>query len=202
MGQGDLDPHENVSEPDLPPREPLPHTEEDVLAALAELSDTDIRYLADFARRRILGIRCKADEADADDLFSEAVTLTLRHFRKWKLGVSFRNHLIGCMRSIANGRFKRARILFELPPDHPDACPAPERILDAKAQVERLRAELGQDAVAQEVLTTLFDGLMPKQAVEILQMRDKVYQAARKRIRRLAEKLFGAPNEARNEKRL
>jgi DNA-directed RNA polymerase specialized sigma24 family protein len=201
MGSGALNPRRKMAESLLPPSPPTHHTEAEIISALTALSDTDIRYLANFARYRILGIRCKADEADADDLFSEAVLQTLKFKRKWKRGVSLRNHLIACMRSIASSRFKRAGRNVELPHDQPAPFSAPELILDARAQSERLRLQLTKDATAQEVLTTLSDGLPPKQALEILHMRPKVYQAARKRIRRLAEKLFGPLKETRHAKR-
>lgn len=215
MGSGALKPRRIMPEPPLlssSPASPLHHTEAEIIAALDALSDTDIRYLVGFARYRILGLRGKADEADADDLFSEAVTQTLnvrrnlkappasspevparrRGIRKWKRGVSFRNHLIACMRSNANSRFKRASRNVELPPEHPAPSSDPEHVLDAITNVKRLRDHLREDAVADEVLTTLLDGFSPKLARELLHMRPEVYEAARKRIRRLAEKLLGS----------
>jgi DNA-directed RNA polymerase specialized sigma24 family protein len=166
------------------------HTEAEVIAALEALTDTEIRYLVGFARCRILG-------ADPDDLCSDAIIQTLKLRRKWRRGVSMRNHLIACMRSIASSRFKRAIRHCELAPDQPAPFSAPELSLDARADVKWLTEVLlrKRDAVALAVLDTLSDGLKQKQAVEHLQMRHEVYEAARRRIRRLAEKLFRTPRE-------
>jgi DNA-directed RNA polymerase specialized sigma24 family protein len=197
MGNGASNPHRNTPESPWLPSSPANQSEAEIIAALEALSDTDIRHLVGFARYRILGLRGAADEAEADDLFSEAVMQTLKLKRKWKRGISFRNHLIACMRSIASSRFKRASRNVQLSPDQPDHFPALILILDAETKVHRLRGqlELAKDATAQQVLATLFDGLSPKQAQELLHMRPEVYQAARKRIRRLADKLFGAPKD-------
>lgn len=190
MGSGALNPRRKIPESPSLSSPPEVHTDAEVIAALDALSDTDIRYLVAFARRRILG-------ADPDDLCGDAIVQTLKLRRKWRRGVSMRNHLIACMRSIASSRFRRAIQQIELPPDQPGPFSPPELALDARANAKRLREELlrTKDAVALAVLDTVSDGLAPKKAQELLSMRPKVYDAARKRIRRLADKLFRSPKE-------
>jgi DNA-directed RNA polymerase specialized sigma24 family protein len=199
MGSGAFNPRRKMPDPSFPPLTPLAplnHTEAEITSALNALSDAEIRYIVGFARYRILGLRGKADDADADDLFSEAVLQTMKFKRKWKQGISFRNHIIACMRSIASNRFKQANQNTELPPDHPASpSPALERVLDAKSNVKRLHDGLRGDAMALDVLLTLFAGHSPKEAQALLHMRPKVYEAARKRISRLAGKMFGILKE-------
>jgi hypothetical protein len=191
MANGSLDSGFEMPETPVPSSLPVYHSEAEVIAALEALSDDDIRYLIGFARWRILGLRGKADEADENDLFSLAVLQTFKLKRRWKCGVTLRNHLISCMRSIANGRFKRARRNTELLPEHPAPPFRPERALDATANVNRLWYELTGDAIAQQVLTTMYDGLSASEAQKLFRMPAKVYLAARKRIRRRAARLFG-----------
>lgn len=191
MGNGSLD-----SQPEVLGSRPLAttlehHSETDVYAAMEALSNDDIRYLVAFARWRILGARGKADEADENDLFSLAITQTLKLKRKWKLGITLRNHIISCMRSIADRRFKKAAGNIELAPEHPGPPFVPEAVLDARTNVNRLHQELADDGLALQVLETMNDGLSPRKAQKLLNMPAKVYQAARKRIRRRAESLFG-----------
>ena len=166
------------------------HDEADIIAALNELSDKDIRYLVGFGRYRILGARGAADNADAEDLFSEAVAQTLKLKRKWKRGVTFPNHLLACMRSIADNRFKHARRHVELALE----LPAPAGIdliaaMDAGVNIMRLQEGLENDSIALSVLETMLDGCVAAQAEQRLRISSRVYWAARKRIRRLAQKL-------------
>jgi hypothetical protein len=192
MGSGSLNsPQEGSGS--TSPASPLPkyHNDDEVRAALGALSDDDIKYLVGFARWRILGIRGKADEADETDLLSIALSQTFKMKRKWRRGVKLRNHIIFCMRSIANRRFKKGDQNTQLSPEHPGPPFMPERGLDAKMSVERLREALADDSIALQVLETINDGLSPQKAQKLLKISSKVYQAARKRIRRRAEKLFG-----------
>jgi DNA-directed RNA polymerase specialized sigma24 family protein len=181
MGSGALQPGD-MSEP--PPQPSAPdkyYTKAEVIATLGALTDTDIARLVDFARYRFLG-------ADHNGLVSDALMQTFTLKRKWKRGVTMRNHLIACMRSIASNRLKREKRNVELSPEHPALPTHMERVLDAKANVKRLREELRDDVIAHAVLNSL--GLKPKQAQNLLKMRPDVYEAARKRIRRLADKLL------------
>lgn len=73
----------------MTPPPPDYHGEAEIAAAFEALTDDDICYIVGFIRFRILGLRGKADEADADDLFSEAVLQTKLLKRKWRKGSAF-----------------------------------------------------------------------------------------------------------------
>jgi hypothetical protein len=169
-----------------------PPSPEVVSAALEALTASgEYERLLRFAHYRMLGVRVWVSDTDAKDLANEAIIRTLEGKRIWdpeKQPLFI--HLLGCVSSIANGRFKQAAKFTELSDSHVSK----ERIqpqLEAKANIERLRSRLRGDTVALRVLQTLLDGDPPMEAQETLRIPQKVYTAARKRIYRQAVRLFG-----------
>ena len=65
--------------------------------------------------------------------------------------------------------------------------------MDAKASVARLNEQLRGDAIALNILDSMMDEMRPRDTQRFLGIRAEVYWAARKRIRRQAENLPGAP---------
>jgi hypothetical protein len=168
------------------------HDENEVLAAIHGLSDKEIARMLGFARFRLMGDSGRFGDADTEDLFIDAVIRTMEGKRRWKLGVSLFNHFVAVMRSIGHQRYKRASRCVPL--DDSIAETKQEfSIVDAKSNVARLKDRLHGDSMALRVLETMMDGLSPRDARILLGMSDEVYWAARKRIRRVAYTLPGAP---------
>jgi DNA-directed RNA polymerase specialized sigma24 family protein len=144
----------------------------------------------------MLGPGWNLRHADAEDMLNEAVTRTLEpERRRWKRGISIHDHLLGCMRSIANEFFQKAnrQPASELLDSHPADPYRPDAALDARRHIHDLLHHLEGDVVALDVLQTLRDELLPPDAQDKLGITADVYWAARKRIlRRLRALVFPA----------
>ena len=177
----------------MPNRPKTYHDKTEILAALEALAQDKeaIASILGIAVYRILGAYGHARRDEAEDLFNEAVAKTLNFERKWKRGISFRNHILACMRSEANNRFKKTRRYVKSPIEN--AGTISQRIepaIEARANTNRLRNALKDDSIALDVLETMLDGCKPQEATERLRISPNVYWSARGRIYRLAEKLF------------
>jgi hypothetical protein len=178
--------------------EKSPPSAEVLAAALDALTASgEYKRLLRYAHYRLLGVKVWVSDTDATDLANEAIIRTLEGKRIWD---STKHplfiHLLGCVNSMANGRFKQAAKFTELS----DVHASKERIepqLEAKANIERLRTRLRGDVVGLKVLETLLDGDSPMEAQKVLKIPQFVYAAARKRIYRQAKRLFGPAKDKR-----
>jgi hypothetical protein len=173
--------------PLLQPRPPH-HDQAEVAAALAALTDNEIKRLIAFAHLRIVGISGRNGDTDAEDLFGEAALLTFNMKRKWRRGITLFNHLAATMRSIGDHRFERARRYVPIS----DSQPAPiiaQSAIDAENYIASLEEALEEDSIALEVLETMGCRIPARDAQKQLRISAEVYWAARKRIRRRIEAL-------------
>ena len=168
------------------------HDKAEVLAAFRALSETDMGRLMGYARSRMVPVRGRLNDADAQDLFHEALVKTLDGTRRWRRGISFTQHLVGCMKSIAHNWFEQGGRNTELSNDVQASSPALDSAVDEDIQIERLRQELQADTVALSVLDNFLDGQTPAETQAMLRINEDVYWAARKRIRRRAKLLVAS----------
>src|ERR1022692_2869562 len=133
------------------------HSNAEVLAAYLALSKSDIGRLMAYARFRTFSVRGRFHHADAGDLFHEALVRTLDATRPWRKGVTFINHLVGCMRSIVNNWSEKASRFTELS-DTPAPSPSMESAIDAQSHIDRLRGLLSKNRLALSILDAWLDG--------------------------------------------
>jgi hypothetical protein len=173
----------------------------EIFAALGDLSQKEIKRIQCIARHRLAGKTLRPGRIDADDLFMDAAIRTMQRKRTWTRGVSVCNHFLGVMRSIGHQRHKQAARYVPL--NELVAASPGESLsaIDAQANVARLKEKLQKDAVGLSVLESMMDEMRPRNAQLFLGINDKIYWAARKRIRRIAEKLPGAPYHQRRSNR-
>jgi DNA-directed RNA polymerase specialized sigma24 family protein len=165
-----------------------PGTLVDALTLLCESGEYE--KLMRYAYYRMSGIRGRVFDTDARDLLHEAITRTWKGIRLWnpKKQTLF-NHLVGCMRSIGNelskkgGRFTTSSEWVVSPEDI-------HRQFEAKANLQRLRTRLRADTLGLAVLESMLNGETPMEAQASLKIALWDYDAARKRVIRLARRLF------------
>ena len=152
--------------------------------AIEALGGNELRILKRHART--LTLRGSCYYADSEDLLHEAIARTLDGRRKWRRQrVDLVMHLKGCMRSIADGYDAEARKRSDKPPDHV-TCGEEERFL-RQAMLRRVRVALKPDALALGVFNALLAGHTPREVRSLLNIKEEVYDAARKRISRRVE---------------
>jgi DNA-directed RNA polymerase specialized sigma24 family protein len=173
---------------------PLPEQRPDaeLIAAIDNLSRGDTELLKKYAHAQIMRVNGTVHAADLKDLMQEAMTRTLLRKRTWNRRVPIVQHLMGCMRSIASDWCKQDRRYTELSGSHA-SIPSSEVEIAGEAFSERLRSRLQGNSVALSVLETLFDDDSPAVVQKALNISDKAYWAARKRIRRQADRLLLQP---------
>jgi hypothetical protein len=190
------DPHATLSHPS---RDEANLSQEDArfearfefLGAVGSLVREDIEVLLSYAHYRMLRVRGRVLHSDAEDLLSEAIIRTRDGRRTWNYrNIPFRIHLIGCMSSIAYEWSKKGSKYVALSDTQASKYNL-EAEVDAKLNVARLRQCLEDDSVALSVLETVMQGLTAKEAQESLNFNAHVYQAARKRLKRHYDRLFG-----------
>ena len=176
--------HDDVAQPD---RGEAPA---DLIAAIDSLSEDEIDYLLNYAHYRMLRARAMVLHSDAEDLLNEAILRTRGGTRKWNPTKTFRAHLVGCMNSIANEWSKRGSKYTTLSDSHVSKYTT-EAGVEARLNLDRLQRSLRGDSVALSVLETVQDGLSPKEACQLLNIDEHIYWAARKRLKRQYDRLFG-----------
>jgi len=167
--------------------------DDEIFAALAALSQEDFDRMLRFARSRLVGHVSRPGYVEVEDLFVDAVVRTMMRKRHWARGVGVFNHFFAVMRSMGHQRFKQANRFTQLG-EFP-VTPQNQNLsaLDARTTVARLKEQLRSDAVALTVLGSMTDEVNPRCAQATLGINADVYWAARKRIRRAAERLTGGP---------
>jgi len=133
---------------------------------------------------------------------AEAITGTLAGNRRWnKSSVSIGGHLMGAMRSISTHWEEQfdpdePRLESELTRVSPagevrsplalidSGTPNPERVLDAKQQVEEIERLFAEDTVASLIIQGFREGLSGPEVRAALGLSQTEYDTALKRIRR------------------
>lgn len=164
-----------------------------IAAAIHALTPQERAMLYRYAQFKLFGASARLKDFDLMDLFQEAVMRTWEGKREWNHEkVSFALHLKGCIRSIADERYKAARRLYalecELQRELRTSRPVDHASWDANGLLHQLRDRLKGDSVALSVLESILEGNSAADTRRILKMEANVYNAARKRIvRRLEE---------------
>ena len=161
------------------------YDEDGIFAALHDLSEEEIKRIQSLARIR-MGNTARPGHVEVEDLFIDAAIRTMERKRRWKRGVSISIHFLAVMRSICHQRVKQASRYTSLSEVIAEPHNWSLSILDAQTGVARLREILRDDAIALKVLESMSDEMRPRNAQRCLGISDKVYWAARKRIRRRA----------------
>jgi hypothetical protein len=174
----------------------MPPSRDEIIAAFNSLSEEEKRRLKRYAHYRMAFVRGIVHDSDADDLYNEAVARTLEGTRKWKpvrrkiVERTIFEHLVRTMSSIANELAKRGVKFTGLLGEHEAEGPD-KAAVEAREKTDRLRLRLQGDLPALNVLETMLDDKRPAEALKILNIPPNVYAAARKRIFRHAQRLFG-----------
>jgi len=177
-------------------------TREEVVQAIAALSDADLRKLTKIARVRGLG---STPRGAWEDLPGEALLSTLigaehsGNGRRWNKRVDFMTYLAGAMRSISNhwkDKFDQREVLEceavkcdaegqELSPldNVASGDTAADQRLITKQKVERIFRMFNGDEHASLVLQGWSKGMKKSEVMQEHGLTEKQYQAAVKRIR-------------------
>ena len=161
----------------------------EIVAALHDLSEEEIKRMQRFARFRITGNGVSLGCADVEDLFQEAVLRTMEQRRSWPRDVSIFDHFFGVMKSIGHQFRKEAGRCSPLNETVAASQHCSLSALDAQAAVAWLEEELSGNAIPLEVLESMLDEMPARDTQRCLGVSADIYWAARKKIRRSAEKL-------------
>jgi hypothetical protein len=184
-------------------------TREEIEAAFAHLSETELLRLELYAIRRVAGLPSR--DRDHEDLKETAITEALTGTRRWDPAkVDFFGFLMGAMRSISDHWYEKKGVghaivveasmrrvsdegeeeqspldRFAAPaPDAEDALVAAEEEAEAKRRVEQIADALSGDAVALEIIDGLCSGMTRDEVREAMDLPQKEWEASWKRIRR------------------
>jgi hypothetical protein len=181
----------------------------EILAAVNSLTEEELFKLRRFAQWRILGMGNLAGGREYTDLLHQAIVNTLDMRRIWvPAEVTFFNHLLGAMRSIASAWSAKAinearmRVVDESIPDAdgeptinpflsaPAYEPSPESQVSARQLIDAITNAVRADEKAYKALMTMFDGSTDSEGPVAAGLTRKQYDAAKKRIRRRMKKIM------------
>jgi DNA-directed RNA polymerase specialized sigma24 family protein len=164
---------------------------EELTHAVAALSNADFLRLK---KNASLSIRGSIGGLDADDLLHEAVVATTEGRRVWKKDVTFLDHLVSVMRSIAVSWRESPRGKSHEPArSETDGIVRsygqstsinPERVLSAKDELEQLRNLFAADPSASRVIEFLGLGYSASEIQSRLAISPQAFMAVTNRIRR------------------
>lgn len=148
--------------------------------AIKALSDQEVGRLKSYAKSKTFTSPGVLYNADAEDLFHEAIARTLDGRRQWKpQQITFALHLRGCIRSIAYEYAEEAERRSDALAEQ---VPREEERIYRAAIFNQARLLLKSDRLAAAVLNLLLDGHLPRAVRTLLDIEENVYNAARKRI--------------------
>jgi hypothetical protein len=172
----------------------MPTNEPEIIQALNALSPEDKKRLHKFAGFKMLGIRGRVYDADAEDLLNEAIARTLDGRRVWNSEkIDFPMHIMGCIRSIADELASKSHRVSDASDQHDSGRAQAE--IESQLTIEILRSRFAADVTALRVFDSIIIGEKPAEALRNLDMSADVYTAARKRILRSGIRLLGGNNE-------
>jgi DNA-directed RNA polymerase specialized sigma24 family protein len=155
----------------------------EIIAVLNGLPDVALIKLESYGSFLMVGVRGRFSHADAEDLLHEAIARTLDGRRKWNpQKIDFVLHLKGCMRSIADEWIQKADREVALNPETELASVEFNDGYPSEEIIRFTRRRLRFDVVALAVLDALYAGEFPAEIQVLLNISEKVYNAARKRI--------------------
>jgi len=193
MDSGDVENPAGVHLPAIPPSILTEEERREILNAFRALTQIETRRLTGYARVKMISVRQRVFYADAEDLLQEALGKTLEGTRKWNRKVSFFQHLIGSMSSIAQNWCKKGSHetpLADEEPADPESSFSLDWSIDAQAYINQIRQMLEDKPVARKVLGVWMEGHTPAETQALLNISNEVYWAARKQIRRDAMALL------------
>ncbi len=187
------------------------HTAAEFEAALSAIyqNSAQLLKLQRYASSRIGAIGRAAEGRTAEDLLSEAVTLTLEGQRTWSSAVDIVGHLIGVMKSVSSHWAEQVNTrdavtlvesdvshttqdgrVFNAVTQHPCDRPSVERTLVARAQVEEIRQAFVDDTLVTKILDQMAAGVTDGPSIKAaLNLSQTQYETAMKRLRRTARSL-------------
>jgi DNA-directed RNA polymerase specialized sigma24 family protein len=195
-------------------------TPEEVIRAVENLTDAELKKLNDYARMTVLALGRYAGTIDANDLLQEAIQRVLGEKRHWKPAkVDFVGFLIGAMKSIASNWKAQAKRnpptiresdfpeADEESPPSPfelarDSRPEPlQELLDSDLPteewlVEEIEALFADDTICSLILGAWRDGENGPTIMKTLELTRTQYDTAVRRINRRILKRWpeGRPN--------
>jgi RNA polymerase sigma factor (sigma-70 family) len=167
--------------------------------ALRQLTTSELIKLHKYARflMKPLLMHGKAKGRSADDLMQEALTATLESRRMWNRNISFYQHLVGAIRSIASSWTREvgeedhpssqtSSDEVEMPEETwwPPVHITPERTLTAKQILERLRKLFPEGSLAQQVFDLRGEGYSSKEIQDELDISPLKASALSRQVRR------------------
>lgn len=176
-------------------------TPEEIREAIDVLRPAELLRLKKFAYFRVLGLGRASKGRNHEDLLEEAVTATLTGSRGWNKSVSFVQHLLGAIRSIASHwgeEFDPGEALLEAEVtsttpegeeyspllNAPSTSPDGERVLVAKQEVEAIERLFAEDPQVLEIIGGLRAEMTGPEIQEALSLSKTEYETARRRMRR------------------
>ncbi len=178
-------------------------TAEEIVTALRQLSDGDLRRLEQLARLRVVGLHAM----DWRDLLQEAITRLLDGSRRWPRKVPLIVFLRETMRSIAGDHWRRLEnpvivaeseltVNGETGAGTLDAAvdpvASPERRISAAETLAHIEEAFRGDDDALRVMADMASGKSPKEIQTETGMNETQYASTQRRIRRgLTQKFPG-----------
>jgi PHD/YefM family antitoxin component YafN of YafNO toxin-antitoxin module len=194
LQQGDLEPQ-------------VVATREEMLSAWKSLTVADKKALAIWAERLARAYQFADPGMTGEDLMQDAAVLIVKGTRTWEMKkVSFREFVFGVLRSLAGdlkrtnaGRVRAASLnadeLLENVRDDRDPLAILEEQRHEKAvqaHLSALQVEFEDDETVFFVLESMREGRQPQEIRQQLNLDEKQFDAARKKIVRRSQKLWRA----------
>lgn len=170
------------------------HSLAEVESAIAELENHDVLKLRLYAGANLV---FNDREFSEDDLINEAVSRTLSGNRQWNQKLTIVQHLIGSMRSIANGQRRKKgshaellsedlsyddkQIQLESESEH---CIDNATVNDSQTAIKTIFATFEKDSDSTKILNALLNDEKRSETISKTSMSENRYGAARKRITR------------------
>ena len=190
----------------------------EVLDEIGRLTKQDFGRLRAAAHIWVRDLNLHTVAKDADDLVAEAILRTTSGQRAWKVGVNFKKHLLGVMRSLANswrqsaerraasGRMEVRESDFMEPAasatggdpvdytpvsNAPSLEPDPERALQVRRGIRAFEDHFAGDEVVGAVIHGMWSQMKGPEICQNWNLTEKQYAAAIRRIRRYAHRRKG-----------
>jgi DNA-directed RNA polymerase specialized sigma24 family protein len=195
-----------LQQEDLEPQ--LVATREEMLSAWKTLTVADKKALAIWAERLARAYHFADPGMTGEDLLQDAAVLIVKGTRTWEMKkVSFRKFVFGVLRSLA-GDLKRTKAGRVRAASMNDADDLLENVRDdrdplaileeqrheeaVQAHLSALQVEFEDDETVFFVLESIREGRQPQEIREQLNLDEKQFDAARKKIVRRSQKLWRA----------
>ena len=168
--------------------------------AIKTLSEDDLRDLTAYAQWKLVGSGGTVMGNEARDLVQEAIVRTMngaRHFHPKRRPIKI--HLMLCIKSLANGLYKRARLFSELTGEPISRQPDPRVVAEANLDADKLLTAVRNslhDVGKLQVFDLLQEGYTPAEIKAMLRIADNIFAAAQKAIYRASRDVMKQMSES------